>query len=287
MKIKQVINRNKLKKFYRDISNVTIDLFLIIFQLFKKSINQKPFVIVTGADSSHFNSLVNLLKSINLYEKGTETNVYNLGMSIDEINYLKSNFKFNFIDFDFKSYPPFIGQIDNSNKLGSYAWKAIIVFNEYKNNKNILWLDAGCIVTKELRLLKKLILKNGFFSPESSNRIKDWTHPNTISKLNFPVDNLTKRNFSSGLVGLAADDKKIKRLVKAWYKHSLDRETIAPNGSSRENHRQDQSILTLLVHLESLDKTTLRTHKMFGLLKHQDNENINHLSSNKNIKFNF
>ena len=277
--LKKYINKNALRKVLTDSYNLFFDLYLILYFLPKKNINNKGFIIVTGADSSHFNSLVNLLNSIKKYEPSTSTKAYNLGMSDDEIAYLKSTFDFDIIDFEFDKYPKFVSEIDNSNKLGSYAWKPIIVYNEYmKSGKNLLWLDAGCLLKGRLSLLKKMILKNGFYSPLSSNKVKDWTHLKTIKKLSYPNNLLNANNFSSGLVGLATDDEIINGLVTEWYKNSLHKEIIAPEGSSRLNHRQDQAVLTLLVNLRNLGQHSLRTHKIFGLLKHQDNEVYKHLN---------
>lgn len=39
-----------------------------------------------------------------------------------------------------------------------------------------------------------------------------------------------------------------KEFIETFYKWALTRDIIAPPGSSRANHRQDQSCLTLLMH---------------------------------------
>ena len=275
---KKYINRAQVKKLFRETYKIIFDIVLLIKLRSQKSLNSKEFKIVTGCDSSHFNSLVNLLKSIQKYEPNTETVVYNLGLSSDEIYYLKNKFDFEIINFDFKNYPKFIGEIDISKKLGSYGWKPIIINKEFhKNDKNLLWLDAGCLLTKKLTLLKKYILKMGFYSPESSNSVKDWSHASTIQNLNFPSEYLNSPNFSSGLVGIAQNEKKIKELINKWEYFALDKETLAPKGSSRENHRQDQTILTLLVYILKINNNLFKSHRMFGLLKHQDNENFKYI----------
>lgn len=275
---KKYINRAQVKKLFRETYKIIFDIVLLIKLRSQKSLNNKEFKIVTGCDSSHFNSLVNLLKSIQKHEPNTETVVYNLGLSSDEIYYLKNNFDFEIINFDFKNYPKFIGEIDISKKLGSYGWKPIIINKEFhKNDKNLLWLDAGCLLTKKLTLLKKYILKMGFYSPESSNSVKDWSHASTIQNLNFPSEYLNSPNFSSGLVGIAQNEKKIKELINKWEYFALDKETLAPKGSSRENHRQDQTILTLLVYILKINNNLFKSHRMFGLLKHQDNENFKYI----------
>ena len=117
----------------------------------------------------------------------------------------------------------------------------------------------------------------GFYSPESSNSVKDWSHASTIQNLNFPSEYLNSPNFSSGLVGIAQNEKKIKELINKWEYFALDKETLAPKGSSRENHRQDQTILTLLVYILKINNNLFKSHRMFGLLKHQDNENFKYI----------
>jgi hypothetical protein len=276
--LKKYINRAQAKKIFSETYKLIFDICLLIRLRSQKTINSKEFKIVTGCDSSHFNSLVNLLKSIKKHEPYTETVVYNLGLSSDEITYLKNNFDFKVINFEFKKYPKFIGEIDLSNKLGSYGWKPIIINKEYsKNDKNLLWLDAGCLLTKKLALLKKYILKVGFYSPESSNSVKDWSHISTIQKLNLPSKYLNSPNFSGGLVGIAQNDKKIKELINKWEYFALDKETIAPKGSSRDNHRQDQTILTLLVYILEINNNLFKSHRIFGLLKDQDNEKFKYI----------
>jgi hypothetical protein len=276
--LKKYINRAQVKKLLSETYKLIFDFGLFFKLRSQKSLNSKEFKIVTGSDSSHFNSLVNLLKSIKKYEPYTETIVYNLGLSSDEITYLKNNFDFKVINFEFKKYPKFIGEIDLSNKLGSYGWKPIIINKEYsKNDKNLLWLDAGCLLTKKLALLKKYILKVGFYSPESSNSVKDWSHISTIQKLNLPSKYLNSPNFSGGLVGIAQNDKKIKELINKWEYFALDKETIAPKGSSRDNHRQDQTILTLLVYILEINNNLFKSHRIFGLLKDQDNEKFKYI----------
>jgi hypothetical protein len=52
------------KKFFKEFIKLNIDLFLLFYFLFIKKINNEEFVILTGSDSTHFNSLVNLLKSL-------------------------------------------------------------------------------------------------------------------------------------------------------------------------------------------------------------------------------
>ena len=89
------------KKNLKEVVRVFNDILLLLLFLFKPSLNNEDFLILSGSDSTHFNSLVNLLNSLNKYEKNTEVVIINLGLSIDEVDYLKHNFKYIIKDFDF------------------------------------------------------------------------------------------------------------------------------------------------------------------------------------------
>jgi len=269
--------KNKVKYFL----DYCLDLSLILYFFFRREINTKEFKIITGSDSTHFNSLVNFLKTLQKFETNTEVKIINLGLANEEINYILENFKYEVTDFNFEKYPNFVKLRDDNQKLGSYAWKPISIYNEfYNSNKNIIWLDAGCLVIKKLDLVKKIILKNGFYSPKSSNNLEKWTHKETLDFFQTPKSNYKKHNISGGIVGFAQESKKINILLNEWYKSSLIEKVIAPVGSSRKNHRQDQAILSVLVHKYKIAFLTPRTHKIFGILKHQDNESFKYLHSN-------
>jgi len=266
------------KKILRQAKNFLIDLILILFFGLKKNTKLKEFTILTGSDSSHFNSLINLLKTLEIHESESKIKIVDLGMSKEEIDFIENNFNFKIFPFDFDNYPDFVNTRDEFEKLGSYAWKPISIFNEYTTqDRDVIWLDAGCLVSKNLKLIKSIILKNGFYSPESSDDIQKWTHPKTLQALNADKNLLKRRNFSGGIVGFAKNNNNSEALLKNWYENSLNNKIISPEGSSRLNHRQDQAILSVLVHQHNLSRLTPRGHRLFGILRHKDNEEQQYL----------
>lgn len=273
MNIKTYINKNVFKYVLKYSVNLTIDYFLLIIFLFRVKINNKEFKIITISDSYFFDALTNLLTSINKYEPKIEVVIVDIGLTEKQIVFLKNNFNYKIKKFNFNNFPIFFKDHDLDGKLGSYAWKAPALFNEfYESEKNIIYLDAGCELRKNLNFLKFIILKNGFYSPESSNNIEYWTHPNTLKIMKAEKSLLRKRNFSSGIVGMVIDDKKNQKIIDEWAKFSKNKDVIAPKGSSRKNHRQDQSILNILVHQNLKSFMIPRTHKIFGILKHQNKD---------------
>ena len=89
------------KKFLLECYKIFIDCTLILYFLAQKSFNNKEFVFITGSDSTHFNSLINLLNSLTKHEPCTEVVVVNLGMKKEEIMFIKKEFKYTVKDFKF------------------------------------------------------------------------------------------------------------------------------------------------------------------------------------------
>ena len=216
MNIKKYINRNVFKYILRYTVNLIIDCFLVVVFLFRTKINNKEFKIITISDAYFFDALNNLLISIHRHEPKLEVVIIDIGLTEKQIVYLKNNFNYKIKKFNFDKFPKFFKEYDLDGKLGSYAWKAPALFDEfYESKKNIIYLDAGCELRKNLNFLKFIILKNGFYSPESSNNIEHWTHPHTLKIMKAGKSLLRKRNFSSGIVGMVIGDKKMKRSLKS------------------------------------------------------------------------
>ena len=273
MNIKTYINKNVFKYILRYTVNLIIDYFLVIVFSFRANLNNKEFKIITISDTHFFDALTNLLTSIQKYEPTIEVVIIDIGLTEKQLVFLKNNFSYKIKKFNFDNFPIFFKDYDSDGKLGSYAWKAPALFNEfYKSEKNIIYLDAGCELRKSLNSLKFIILKNGFYSPESSNNIEYWTHPQTLKIMKANKNLLRKRNFSSGIVGMAIDNEINQMIIEDWAKFSQIKDVIAPKGSSRKNHRQDQSILNILVHQNLKSYMIPRTHKIFGILKHQNKD---------------
>ena len=133
----------------------------------------------------------------------------------------------------------------------------------------VLWLDAGNLVRNNLFIIKLLIFSHGFYSPISSNRIIDWTHPKTLDKFNDLSKFFNKRNKNGAIIGFYTGNKKAKLFVEDFFNMSLDKSYIAPENSSRLNHRYDQSLISLLF-FKYFDKFIPKTYKLFGISIHND-----------------
>ena len=268
----------KTKKIFKNLIDVFLDIIKIFYFslsnliLYRKLIDTN-LTVVTGSDYTHFDSIINLLKSISLYEPNSKIVVYNLGFYDSQLTYLENNYRnIEIITFDFDKYPSFFSERSRTdNKLGSYAWKSAIVNESLKKyGGSVLWLDAGDLITKKLKLLKIVLTSVGVYVPKSAGKIYQWTHEKTISKFDFKDLDQNKRNLASGMIGFNSNKKIAVEIVDKWLESSKSEDLIAPKGSSRLNHRQDQSLLTLICYRLNIVKKLPSSHKIFGIIVHQD-----------------
>ena len=224
-------------------------------------------VIVTGADSSHFKSLRQFLASLFAYEPGIRAIAFDLGLSSAEVASLQNNFQdLEIRRFPFEDYPEYF---DIRINAGQYAWKPVIVGNLLEEFHGcVCWMDAGNVVTSPLSWLRRITSKHGLYSPWSLGCIADWTHPGTLAALEVPPKMLTRPNLNGACVAVCYENLTARELILRWRACALDKNCIAPPGSSRDNHRQDQALLSVLAHLSGIAQRM--PSGFYGFKVHQD-----------------
>lgn len=279
IKIKTLIKITKVKLL--NIFYIFFDLIYVLIlnlNLVNKNYSKNQQVtFVTAVDERFYNNLENLFTSIRKYHKFDQIYIFNLSKSQKYLEAFQNLPNVTVINFDFENYPDFMKEkfysaYDNDFKIGNYAWKAQIVLHLSKELKGILfWLDSRCLITKKLSNLIEVISSRKFYSPISSNKVKDWTHISLIDKLNIPNSIMSRRNLSSGVIGFDLSNNKVQDLINSWSKWSSDKELISPIGSSRMNNRQDQTLLTIAYYKIFKKLIFPRTHNVFGIRIHVDN----------------
>ena len=117
------------------------------------SADHEEFVIVTGADTSHYKPLLRLLFSIEIHEPHATVIVYDLGISKDELDLLQKYFpKVDIRYFDYTVYPAYF---NIKVKNGEYAWKPVIINEVAKQfDGYVAWLDAGNLIVKPFNRIR-------------------------------------------------------------------------------------------------------------------------------------
>lgn len=173
--------------------------------------------------------------------------------------------------FPFETYPLYFNiQV----AAGEYAWKPVAiarVAEEIQDERPILlWCDAGNRQMRTFDRIEAAIRTQGVYTPISWGTVKKWTHPACLDymgvKTGDSVLELWPRN--GAIVGFDLSNVAAVAILEEWSRLAQIQECIAPAGSNRVNHRQDQAVLTLLyyryTHGQQLENSDL------NMATHQD-----------------
>jgi hypothetical protein len=232
-------------------------------------------IIVSGASNNHYFTLIQFIESFIFNKVNSTLIIYNLGINEDNWLFLKNNYaihNFIFKNFNYEIYPEWFNI--NINR-GEYAWKPAIiyeVFNEYID-EIIVWMDSGNIIVNNLKELFAFIEENGIHSGNTSGNIKQWCHPYTMKILECH-DN-TKVNRNGACIGFNTKISWVQDFIRKFYVSCSNKNIIAPEGSNRTNHRQDQAVFTILFY-KYLNKYNFKVYentnwdKFMGYTIHND-----------------
>ena len=226
-------------------------------------------VFVSATSSNHFCAAVHALVSAHRHHPRARVVVYDLGVTAAQRRWAA---RIPFVDmraFDFRRYPP---HFDMARAAGQYAWKPVVVADVMERDADadvVVWMDAGDGLLGALDAYWENVWNaGGMYSGVSAGTVADWTHPGTLDYLGVRP----QRNTSSAgdRRDAGAEERQRRRLLSArncnaaflilfraltytdlvlpWRACALDAACIAPEGSSRANHRQDQAALSVLVH---------------------------------------
>jgi len=226
-------------------------------------------VLVTGASSNHHVSMMNMIASARETYSGPIV-AWDLGLSADEVDDLLmhelSNFELR--TFNYSAFPEHVKPPSATlPALHTYAWKPLVIFDTLQDAETVLWIDAGSLVTLGLTYIRSHIERDGFFATEATSTIGEFTYPSVLDRYNaHHLEHLWQA--ASGLIGIDRRTRSYADILMPWHACAFDRECIAPAGSTRGNHRQDQSYLSILVHKASFSISHAR--KDHGILIHMD-----------------
>ncbi len=214
-------------------------------------------LIVTAASSNHAGALRHLLGSLQRLD--ADVVCYDLGLTSAEVDALPRWNRLTIRAFDYAGHPPHMNVQVNA---GEYAWKPVIVAEvadaerQSPSPRHVLWADAGSYFDALEPIAGAIDRSGGVWLRRSSGTVADWTHPGMFAFLGDDASRFADRpNADATLVGLATGhasaavrDAAYRDIIAPWAACARARDCIAPAGSSRRNHRQDQAVLTYLVH---------------------------------------
>lgn len=232
---------------------------------------RQRLTLVSASDKSHSQSLLQFVASVTENELDRNLIVFDLGLKYDSLEKIRSiSSNIDVRTFDYTRYPSWFNVKINA---GEYAWKPVIV-NEImqKNGGVVIWMDAGNIVTGNLNRVHGSALRSGLFSQTSSGDLARWTHPSTLKYFGKDIEwAKDKKNINGACIAIDAENKVFRKTASEWARLAQIKDAIAPPGSNRENHRQDQALLSTLLNIDSY-RITQRNQKSLNFVIHRDVE---------------
>lgn len=215
------------------------------------------YKIITGANDDYILTLIDFIYSYIRRELDLNNLIiYDLGISKENREKIPSTIHLKL--FDYSLYPEYVNLNKYNGLHCSYAFKPIIIYNEVQLNPDIpvIWMDSANRFNKPIiQKIVEVLFNQGIYSPISQpeNTIEtiELNHPITCRKLGITEQEqqkyLTSR--SGNIVGVLYSSIAGKQIIDEWYTYALDKDIIIPVGSSRNNHRQDQTVLSILMYL--------------------------------------
>jgi len=224
---------------------------------------KKPlYKMVTCCDDAYWPTMERFLKNYNNQNQDFNNLIlYNLGLNennLKKLNEFKDKYKFITRDFNYENYPDYVDIRKRRGLNNSYAFKPILIYEELqkqeeckKENMPLIYFDSaiGFYDTTILEILE-LIKENNFWINKSASK-----HENSAIQLSYRKS-LEYFNINKGEIDIAAanamgmnyTNEKTKLIIDEWYNLALTPEVLIPEGSNRNNHRQDQTILSCILH---------------------------------------
>ena len=228
---------------------------LISLNNYNKSLDESRVAFVTGCNSHYFEHWLRLYESIKKNVYNPTIYFFDLGISDNEKSILNL-IDVNYNVFNFNLYTDWV---NIKNDAGQWAWKAQCIKEVmdkcymYNKIKYLIWCDTRNILDNNLENLFNFLDTNGIYTNTTEGNVSKWTVNGTIEYfekfeglnakkyLKYPMKNAALPCFNISI-------EWVREFANEFSRLSLIKDCIFPSGSSRFNHRQDQSILTILYY---------------------------------------
>lgn len=233
----------------------------------ESSFRDVDYIVVTGSSSNHLYSNINTMYSI--LRADLRVSIVFVDFGLDEttlgvlIRELKVMHKLQqdhnswgqlyYRKFDFSHFPTWFNISDESIR-GGYSWKVISYYDVLMESRRIVfWSDGGNQLPSSINKELTRVRRYGLYSPYSGGSLQQWMHPGSSQFLVYRKMirklMLGKGMCTGGYLFLDYNNTEVmNNVVFPLVQCAYTRHCISPWKSSRKNHRQDQSILTALVH---------------------------------------
>lgn len=201
-------------------------------------------ILITATNQPYFEACITLIASIHRTSLDCvdQIIVYNLGLNQESVIHLNKLHLVTVEDL-FKHKDKFYeGFFDTQH----YAFKLFCQVDAKKFGKNIFWLDSGALFLKNCRSVFEKIEENHIFCVEDRDKHinRRWTHEKAVKILEATENELDSFQLCAGIFGYKVGGR-YEHVIDEAFKFALIKDCIQ---GSRNNHRHDQSILSILTY---------------------------------------
>ncbi|KAG2393254.1 hypothetical protein C9374_006785 [Naegleria lovaniensis] len=178
--------------------------------------------------------------------------VYDLGLSQEQREKVNSWKNVQLIPLNFNVLP------QHFRDLKTFAWKPLVMYLALQQFSSIIFLDSGVELWNRLDRIEDILLTKGYFHVVQEGLTTAWRCCGTIGELThdatFHYLGLKREEYgpkemcSGGIQGYIRDSYSYRNVLIPTLECAWDVNCIAPKGSSLANHRQDQSVFSLMIH---------------------------------------
>ena len=191
-----------------------------------------------------------MISSAQFWAKGNKFVVYNIGLTAEQKDWIRN--QTNVVSLEWSNGIPERYPRHVQSRTDNYAWKPLIHQETLLLYKMVLFLDAGSTLTGPIDFVVDVLKRTGIFLAKGQDEsMEERSHEGTYQWFNltkYYSQYPTGASFGGGTVGHLYPSRYYDPVVSLDAKCALDVDCIAPRGSSRKDHRYDQTALSLCAY---------------------------------------
>jgi len=208
-------------------------------------------LLVTAASERYVQRrmLDNLVGSLHFWEPNTSIVVYDLGFTPASRSKVLS-----WLNVELRDLAPAVQRVLNETpphtlQASSYAFKALVIQDALRTARSVLWIDANCELRRPLDEVFYLLQEQGHFLVEHPYRFPttQFHHPDAVARLGCFIEDFARQHCATTFVGVVQGSWFSTEVLPRLVECMRDSECVNPIGSSRDNHRQEQTALNSIL----------------------------------------
>ena len=203
--------------------------------------------------------LENLVASLHFWEPGEAIDVYDLGLSEAARAEVEAWEGVTLVDLApaaasvlgdlYGAEPQDVGVPPHVLNHSTYAFKAFVVADALRTHGAVLWVDANCELRRPADEVRLLVAERGHFlvGHPYAFPTPQFHHPAALELLGCDAPDLSREHCATTFIGVTEGSWLARRVLPRLVDCAAAPHCINPPGSSRLNHRQEQTALNAIL----------------------------------------